>query len=343
MNAFELTEQELTTCLEECYGLAATSIQALAGGADFDARVFRVLTRTDAPAYLLKVRRTVAEGVAVEAGLAVPHFLSTQGIRQVLAAIPTRRGDLACPRRGYQILLYPFVTGRIAMEAGLTAEQWTELGVALRAIHSVQLPEQLARLMERESYSPRYRQQAAAYLQSVLAGEYDHGPGRGLARVLRVHQGEISYMIERAEKLAQSLRESRRPLVICHADLHKWNILVSEAGALVVLDWDSLKLAPKECDLMFIGANIGGDTGWQAEEANFYRGYGNVPVDLVALTYYRYERIVTDVAQFCQEVWDRPDVPDKDYGQIERWVDSNFYPGGELEAAQRADKQLSDS
>ncbi len=340
MNAFELTEQELAICLQEAYGVAAASFQALEGGADYDARVFRAATRNGGPAYLLKVRRVTRETAATGASLAVPYFLHARGIRQVLAAIPTRRGDLSCALHGYQLILYPFLTGHIAMEVGLTAEQWTELGIMLRATQSVRLPEQFARLMERESYSPRYRQQAAGYLRHALAGEYDRGPGRGLAEVLRSRRDGIEYMIRRAEELAKPLQENPRPFVVCHADLHKWNILVTEEGELVVIDWDSLKLAPKECDLMFIGGNIGGDCGYAAEEANFYRGYGDASVDRVALAYYRYERIVTDIAEFCREVWASPDVPPKGYEQVVRWVDGNFQPGGELEAARRADETL---
>jgi len=340
MNGVELSEREIVACIRAAYGLNVASVQALALGADFNARVFQVVAENGSQSYFLKVRITAAR----EASVAIPHFLYSQGIRQVLAAIPTKGGGLASTCRGYQLVLYPFLAGHVAMEVGLTAEQWTELGVALKAVHSLRLPDNLLQLMEREAYSPEFRVQAAGFLRRVLAGVYDHGACRGWAELLRSRKGEIEHMISRAEELAGALAsDGERPFVVCHADLHKWNIQVGPGGELLVLDWDSLKLAPKECDLMYIGGNIGGYKGDVAEEASFYRGYGDTRVDPLALTYYRYERIVTDVALYCQEVWEHPGVTAEACDQIVRNVAGNFMPGGELEAARRADAWLGDS
>jgi len=339
MNSVELSERELVACIRAAYGLNVASVQALALGADLHARVFQVVAENGSQSYFLKVQNTAAR----EASVAIPHFLYSQGIHQVLAAIPTKGGGLAFTCRGYQLVLYPFLAGHVAMEVGLTAEQWTELGAALKAVHSVRLPDNLLQLMEREAYSPEFRVLAAGYLRRVLAGVYDHGACRGWAELLRSRKGEIEHMISRAEELAGALASgSERPFVVCHADLHKWNIQVEPGGELLVLDWDSLKLAPKECDLMYIGGNIGGYSGDVAEEASFYRGYGDTRVDPMALTYYRYERIVTDVALYCQEVWEHPGVTAEACDQIVSNVASNFMPGNELEAARRADDWLGD-
>jgi spectinomycin phosphotransferase len=302
--------------------------------------VFQVVAQNGGQSYFLKVHHTAAK----EAGVAIPHFLYSQGIHQVLAAIPTKGGELAFMCRGRQLVLYPFLAGHVAIEVGLTAEQWTELGVALKAIHSQKLPDNLLQLMEREVYSPEFRVRAAGFLRQALAGVYDHGPCSGMAELLRARKSEIEHMISRAEELAGTLAsDNERPFVVCHADLHKWNIQVEPGGELLILDWDSLKLAPKECDLMYIGGNIGGYRGDEAEEASFYRGYGDTRVDLLALTYYRYERIVTDIALYCQEVWEHPGVTAEACDQIVRRVANNFPPGSELEAARRADAWLGDS
>ena len=38
------------------------------------------------------------------------------------------------------------------------------------------------------------------------------------------------------------------------------------------------------------------------EEALFYDGYGDVPVNPAALAYYRYDRLIEDVALFCKQI-----------------------------------------
>ena len=340
MNGLELPERELVACIRTAYGLKVASVQALALGADSYARVFQVVTEDGSPSHFLKVRKTAAG----EASVRIPHFLHAQGIRQVLVAIPTQRGELSFAFQGHYLILYPFVPGRVAMEVGLTAQQWAELGAILKAIHSVRLPDHLHQLLEREAYSPEFRMRAAGYLRRALAGVYDHRAGRGLAELLRSRKCAIEHMIDRAEELGGALRRgSERPLVVCHADLHKWNIQVDAQGELLIVDWDSLKLAPKECDLMFIGGDIGGSTDDVAEEASFYRGYGDTPVDPVALAYYRYERILTDVVEFSKQVWEDPGITKEACDRIVSLVASNFLPGNALESARRADARLRDS
>ena len=91
--------------------------------------------------------------------------------------------------------------------------------------------------------------------------------------------------------------------VLCHSDIHAANLLVAADGALYIVDWDEPILAPKERDLMYAG---GGQSflGYtpQEEEALFYRGYGETQVDPVGLAYYRYERIIEDIAAFCEQL-----------------------------------------
>jgi spectinomycin phosphotransferase len=140
--------------------------------------------------------------------------------------------------------------------------------------------------------------------------------------------------------LAESL--SREPLafVLCHADIHASNVLVDGRDALYIVDWDDPLLAPKERDLMFIGGAQGfvGYYNAQDEEALFYQGYGPVVLNPRALAYYRYERIIEDIALYCEQLL-LSNGGGQDRAQSLRYLVSNFLPDGTIEAAYRAEKR----
>jgi spectinomycin phosphotransferase len=104
------------------------------------------------------------------------------------------------------------------------------------------------------------------------------------------------------------------------------------------VDWDHPNLAPKERDLMFIGGAQGftGHTPPE-EETLFYRGYGQTQVDPIALAYYRYERIVEDIAVICEQILSTMDGG-KDREQFLQYLQSNFLPNNTIDIAYRSDR-----
>jgi spectinomycin phosphotransferase len=106
-----------------------------------------------------------------------------------------------------------------------------------------------------------------------------------------------------------------------------------------IVDWDNPRLAPKERDLMFIGGGM--DRIWKSEreESVFYEGYGKTEVDRTALAYYRYERIIEDLAVICEQLLSS-DEGGADRERSYGWFRSNFEPGSTLEIAKRTDKML---
>src|SRR5690606_22184304 len=99
---------------------------------------------------------------------------------------------------------------------------------------------------------------------------------------------------------------------------------------------DTLCLAPKERDLMYIGAGIGDTWNTPQEEDLFYQGYGASEVDHDVITYYRYERIVQDIAAFAEQLLLTDDGGD-DREQALYFFNSQFQPNGVVEIALRSD------
>jgi spectinomycin phosphotransferase len=157
---------------------------------------------------------------------------------------------------------------------------------------------------------------------------------------MKSKRNEITRLIERTEQLASDLQFQSLEYVLCHTDFHGGNILIRTDGQLPVLyivDWDNPLLAPKERDLMFIGGGI--DEIWKSkrEEAVFYEGYSQTEINIAVLAYYRYERVVEDLAVICEELL----LTEEGGADRERslgWFTSNFKPGGTIEIAENTDE-----
>jgi hypothetical protein len=86
------------------------------------------------------------------------------------------------------------------------------------------------------------------------------------------------------------------------SDIHAGNLLIDANGSLYIVDWDHPILAPKERDLMFVGGGIGSIWYRPQEEVLFYEGYGRTEINNIALAYYRFERIVQDIAEWGEQL-----------------------------------------
>ena len=89
---------------------------------------------------------------------------------------------------------------------------------------------------------------------------------------------------------------------------------------------------------MFIGGGLGGAGHTpQEEELLFYQGYGLADLDPEALAYYRFERIIQDISEFCDQIFLKNDGA-ADREQALHYMASIFLPGGVLEIAYQADR-----
>jgi spectinomycin phosphotransferase len=292
----DLQDETIVDQLQEAYGVRIAQVEFLPIG-DISSAKYRVVT--DEPlVYFLKLRT----GAFKEISVFVPHFLHEQGIHQVISPLKTRDGRLWTYLDAYTCIMYPFIEGQNGFQHPLSASQWIELGVALKSVHATHLPPDLHRLIPCEAYSPHWRELVKGFLFQAGNNAYQDPVAADMAASLQAHREDICYVIERAAQLGEILQSQPLEQLLCHADIHAGNLLLEANGALHIIDWDDPVLAPKERDLMFIGGGIGGIWNTPSEEALFYQGYGEKDINRPALTYYRYERIVSDIAEFSQQI-----------------------------------------
>jgi len=314
----EISTDTISDFLRESYALHARRVSFLPIGADANAAVFRVDTDDDTP-YFLKLKRGDFDEIAVS----IPAYLRAHGIPRVMAPLATATGRLWTSGHGFTWILYPYFEGDNGFRSPLSEAHWVALGQSLRAVHASLLPPELASRVPREDYSPRWRDIVMHYDRQVETRVYDDADdpfARRLAAFWRTRRDEIHAMVERAEQLGQMLRqrgEASDAFVLCHTDLHAGNVLLSAGDELelAIVDWDAPIYAPRERDLMFIGGGIGGIWDTASEEALFYQGYGAIEIDPVALSYYRYERIVEDLAAYGEQIFEaQGSAEDREHG-----------------------------
>ena len=212
------------------------------------------------------------------------------GLRFVVAPIPSRVGDSV--RRldtRFAIALFPFVEG----EAGqfgwiaddderrsvveLVAELHRATAVVGPAVRSVGLD------------LPGRRHLEAALLE--LDEPWSGGPLSEPARhAVRDAATELAELLTLADRLAAEATQRGGDWVVTHGEPHAGNVMRTAAGR-VLVDWDTVALAPPERDLWMLVA--GG-----ADAADVYAQATGTQLDAVALDFFRLAWDLSDLAEY---------------------------------------------
>jgi spectinomycin phosphotransferase len=323
----------LRACLRERYDLGAVTLAFLPRGYDYRAGVFRVVDESGS-AYLLKV----TSRPLYEPSCLVPRYLHDQGITAVVAPLPTTSGSLWTRFGEWTVMVYPFLEGDTSL-VGMTDAQWQETGRIFHHIHHVQLPPDGFPSMRAESFDPTaYLRWVREFETQRLQAQHDaSGPERDLRASWVAHQSTIHAAVASLHQLSVALRSRTLPTVIAHADLHPANLLRDAAGQVFVLDWDEVMLAPKERDFIFIR---------EPQAGAFWAGYGSrahEEIDWIALTYFRWERVIQDLCEEAQQALFRDDVGEDAKATAAQRFAATFAAGNNVDAAYAAAAHLPDN
>lgn len=327
-----IADEDIAACLRGAYGLEVAGVAFLPLGADVNTAVFCATTSAQTD-YFVKLRR----GEFGETAVSLPKYLHDQGNAHIVPPLPTLAGGLWGELGDYRVILYPFVAGRNGYEVGLTEVQWRQFGAAVRQLHTAMLPPTLWEQIPRYHTTNRWREAVRGLL--AVGEPFVDGLARETAVFLQSQQDDLLALIARAEQLS-TVVDSLTDLVVCHADLHAGNLLLDQSGRLFVVDWDTLLLAPRERDLLFVGGGLLGSWCSAAEEvALFAAGYGETAVNRAALAYFRYDRLLEDIALYGEELlFSDADSPDR--VQALYYLQTNFRPNGTIALARQADGEV---
>lgn len=119
-----------------------------------------------------------------------------------------------------------------------------------------------------------------------------------LTDILGLYTELILGKIKKLEELAEYLHSCNPQFVLCHADIHGWNVM--QASQLRLIDWEGLKLAPPEADLFSFSRNFFFGYAWE-DFMNTYREIRpSYREDPIAMHFYRLRRRLEDISAFTE-------------------------------------------
>ena len=327
-----LPDERIVTELRASFGIQVAALVFLPIGNDNDSWAYRV-EAAPGLSYFLKVR----SGAGPMPGAAVPSHLHRQGLPDILAPLLTSAGTPYAVVDRFALALYPLLDASTGAEAGLSARQWRELGATVRRIHTVPPTPELTRLVGRETFRPARRERIPDLEALLAAAAPDDPVARELAALWRARHDVIHALVERTDTLGRQLARSAFPHVLCHADLHTWNVLVDAGQRLWVVDWDEAILAPRERDLMFVVGGIVHGLVRPRDTECFFQGYGEAAIDPDLLAYYRAAWAVQDIAAYGEQVLALPALGEESRRAGVAGFADLFEPGNVVDVASESD------
>lgn len=329
-----LSPQLIIDCLKAHYDIEVAALEWLPMGADIHASVYKAQTH-DGLCYFVKLKR----GCSYDMSVAILALLQASGIQEIIPPVQTTDGNLVRHINEFTLTVYPFIEGKNGFCNHLTDDQWMTLGKVLKQVHAFDVPPSVKERIRTESYSSKWRDAVRAlepHIDKHLIGDE---AALKLQVFMKKHRTAIRRLVDRSEALSQKVREKSPKFVLCHSDIHGGNVLIDKNGAIYIVDWDDPVMAPKERDLMFIGGGVANVWNNPREEEFFYKGYGKTNIDMTILTYYRYERIVEDIAVYSEALLLKTTGGQDRLEMYQHFIDM-FEPNGVVDIAFRTDAKL---
>lgn len=290
-----LSDAQIQTCLNASFGLTIQNLEFLPIGYDAYAWVYRIDAINQQ--YFLKVRK----GTVYPAALTVPHYLQQQGIENIVAPLESFDGKLCVPIDDFSLIVYPWIDSdsSSAWDMTLTQQQWQAWGEVMRRIHQTPIADKIMSRMKKEAFTCQWDAMFHKVDRLVQSSQFADPIKQEAAALWKQKQDTINHAYRRMVELGTQLQAQEHQYVICHADIHKANIMIDRQDVIRIVDWDGVILAPIERDLMFFV-----DNGYETHKPEwFLQGYGDVTINQTAIAFYRYEWVVQEFGDFGERIF----------------------------------------
>lgn len=283
---------QLPRVLKDFYGLEHAEVIPQQGG--WAALAYRV--QIDKQTYFLKVYEKSRASTPKWTALIddyVPVLLWLEDHSSLRGKIPvpilTQDGCYQCEDDEGIYLLYEYIVGDTIADHELTKDQVRQLAEIVAELHRYGEEIPMLTSAMKESFDVPF----LGSLRSILDVDIPFD----IREVMFHHTDRLKGLMHEVESLSEELKGRNLRMALCHTDIHGWN-LMSAGRQLKLIDWEGLKLAPVEADMMFFTE--------KPYFSEFMKIYTNThpyyEVNIEALKFYQGRRRLEDVWEFTEQL-----------------------------------------
>jgi spectinomycin phosphotransferase len=258
-------------------------------------RWFVTVDDLDDKGWLGQTRPAVFAGLraALDAAL---WLRRTAGLGFVAAPVPALDGQSLRPLgAGHAVAVYPFLPGPPGRWGEpLPGPELDELVAMLAALHAV---DPAAVRLQRREAGVSWRDDLELALRELGRPWTGGGPFTEPAReLLAGAAGPVRRGLDALDRWARAPAAAEN-LVITHGEPHPGNVIrpPADAGGIMLIDWDTVALAPPERDLWMVATETG-------DELRRYTELTGRRVDATALELYRLRWALDDLSCFVRDL-----------------------------------------
>lgn len=216
----------------------------------------------------------------------------------------TKDGKIKCEDDEGIYLLYEYIDGRTIGNNELSEKQICQLSEIISILHCYndEIP------INMEAIKEDFDLPFLSQFRGILSKKSNSLPN-DVKELIEIHMKSIEYLIATVEKLSTSLKLDNPRMVLCHTDIHNWN-LMQTSQELILIDWEGLKLAPPEADLMFLT-----DKPYYSLLIDIYcQSHEKFEINQKSLKFYKSRRKLEDIWEWLEQIlFDNQD----EYSRIE--------------------------
>lgn len=220
-------------------------------------------------------------------------WLNTTALQgRIIQPVQTANRQNKCADEQCIYMLFAYIDGVTIGRARLAPGQVDQLARILAELHTFGADIPVATVHLKEELHLPFCGQVADFLNNQLvACQHD------IKYVVEPYREEIMARVFQVEELASRLQASGLPYVLCHTDIHHWNLMATKRG-LVLLDWEGLKLAPPEADFALLT-----QAPYFNRLLDIYREtHSRYIINPDTLQFYKIRRSLEDIWEFMEQL-----------------------------------------